>query len=286
MGAAGIVARHIKSLGGQSSIYTILGNDTDAEEVQKCLDKEGVKLHAIRSDKYGTIKKSRFLADNQKLLKVDYSKTIYLEKEQEDEIIEKVKANEKDADCIVFSDFAYGFITDRIRKEVITWANENDIKVIADVSSTLGGNISKYKDVFLITPTEKEARMFFDDKEGGLSVIAHNLLKLTGSKNIIITLGANGLLAFKNKKFQVHGDEHEHLENEYIPALEKKALDPVGAGDAMLSMISLSLSAGASLSEAVYLGNIASYLEVNQLGNIPIRQEKVLEFLHERPELA
>ncbi|MDB9774817.1 PfkB family carbohydrate kinase [Vicingaceae bacterium] len=287
VGAAGIVSKHLKNLGANSSLVSIVNNTSpDTLYIEKDLTDTGVSYDFIRREKTPTIKKTRFIADVQKLLKIDYSEPITMTGEEETQVVELIKKKHADADAIIFSDFAYGFVSDRIREEVTAWANDNEIKVIADVSSTLGGNISKYKNTFLITPTEKEARMVFDDKKSGLSNIAHRLISLTKSKNIIITLGANGVLAFKNQPFKVYGKDENYLENEFIPALEKNAIDPMGAGDAMLSMSTLVTVSGGSIAEAVYLGNIASYIEVNKIGNIPIKLSEVKDFLMQRSELT
>ncbi len=286
IGAAGIVAKHLSTLGAKSKLISIVNeNSSDTDYIEKDLNDNGIEHFFIKRKDIPTIKKTRYIADNQKLIKIDNSQNINLSAEEENEIIEYFKSHCVDLDAVIFSDFAYGFVSDMVRKEITDWANENDIKVIADVSSTLGGNISKYKDTFLITPTEKEARMVFDDKKSGLSNIAFRLIKKTKSKNLVITLGSNGVLAFKNKMFNVFGKDENFLENEFIPALEKNAIDPMGAGDAMLSMISLVLLSGGNISEAVYLGNIASYLEVNKVGNIPIKIDEVKDYLNKRPEL-
>ena len=285
VGAAGVVAKHLATLGAKSSIVSIANKTSDDTAIiQKDFEEHGVEYDFVLRDKTPTIKKVRYIADLQKLIKIDHSESITLTSEEEDWVIKTVKEKHNDVDALIFSDFAYGFVSDRIREEITEWANKKGIKIIADVSSTLGGNISKYKDTFLITPTEKEARMVFDDKKSGLSTIAYHLLNQTKSKNIIITLGANGVLAFKNKPFKVYGKDENYLENEFIPALEKKALDPMGAGDAMLSMATLVVSSGGSISEAVYLGNIASYLEVNKVGNIPIKAQEVKDLLLRRAE--
>ena len=283
VGAAGIVAKHIASFGGNVTIFSSCGDDSDANYIESDFKESNVSSYLIK--KNSTIRKVRFIGEDQKLLKVDYSAKINLTDEETEQFISQFKSQNNDVNTIVFSDFNYGLVNNTIREEITAWAKENDIKIIADVSSTLGGNISKYKDCFLVTPTEKEARMIFDDKDSGLSNVAYKLLKLINSENIVITLGANGLLAFKNKGFKVYGKPESHLEQEYIPAIEKNAIDPVGAGDAMLAMISLVVTAGGSLSEAVYLGNIASYMEVNIHRNKTVPISQIMAFLENRNEL-
>lgn len=284
VGAAGVIAKHVKSFGGHVKFFSICGDDEQGKLIESDLKESGVDYHI--SYKGDTIRKTRFIADDQKLVKIDYSKNYELEEEEAEQFIENFKKNCTDIKTLVFSDFNYGLINRKIRKELTSWCNEKNIKVIADVSSTLGGNISQYKDCFLVSPTEKEARMIFNDFESGLSHIAYKLLKMINCKNLVITLGANGLLAFKNKEFSVYGNEERHLEQEYIPAIEKNAVDPVGAGDAMLAMITLVVSAGGSVAEAVYLGNIASFMEVNILGNSVIPIDKISSYLKTRRELS
>jgi rfaE bifunctional protein kinase chain/domain/rfaE bifunctional protein nucleotidyltransferase chain/domain len=284
-GAAGVIAKHISSLGGKAILFAPIGNDEAGNFLKRDLKENQVSTFFLEKESFSTVKKVRFIGDNQKLLKVDYSKNYYIDKESEDKIIDSIKQDSKDVDIIILADFSYGFITDKIREEVIKFGNTNKIPVIADTSGTLGGNILKYKDVFLISPTEKEARTVLDDKESGLSVIANRLLKMTNNKNILITLGANGLLLFKNNRFHIHGKKEEHLESEYLPAIEKNAQDGMGAGDAMISMISLAISTGASIAEAVYLGSICSSIEVNKVGNKPVLQEEVLNFIVENQHL-
>ena len=285
VGAAGIVASHIKGLGGNASLISLIGNDEMGNYIQDSLLKTGVDAQLITDDSHPTIVKSRYLGDNQKILKVDNSQPVELSKEIKQDIINTVKNNYADISCLVFSDFAYGFISQDLINELTSWANNLNIKVIGDVSGTLGGNILKFKNAFLITPTEKEARKVFEDKRSGLSNIAKRILNITQSNNIVITLGANGVIAFKDSSYKVYGDDDSHLESEYVPALEKNAIDSMGAGDAMLAMMSLVLAAEGSLSEAVYLGNISSYLEVNKFGNKPNSLEELKEVLRDRPEL-
>ena len=284
VGAAGIVARHINALGGDAVLFSMVGQDDTANEIRKVLKNEGVEAHLLEKSDQATIRKVRYLGDDQKLLKIDHSQAINLSKDESASIIEDIKKSSPD--LIVFSDFAYGFVSHDIRSQITAWANEQNIPVLADVSSTLGGNISKYKDCHLITPTEKEARMVFDDKKSGLSHIAYKLLESTNAANIVITLGANGVLAFKHQSFEVHDSTELHLESEYIPAMEKKALDPMGAGDSMLAVLALATAAKATLSNAVYLGNMASYLEVNKQGNVPNTRDEMIELIMQRPELT
>jgi len=280
IGSAGVISKHIKYLGGNPVLFSAVGNDYYGKYIRSNLTKDKIKFEFLTDNKIPTGRKVRFLADNQKLIKIDYVKDRAMSPKNVKVILNKIKKEHSNAGCIIFSDSGYGYISEFIREEVIAFGKKRNIPIIADTSGVLGTNISKYHDIFLISPTEKEARLSLDDKTSGLSGVACDLLEKTRNKNILITLGANGMLIFKNKTFRVYGQpEERHPISEYIPAIEKNALDPMGAGDAMLAILALSISAGSTLAESVYLGNITSYLEVNKAGNIPININEVLEFL-------
>ena len=56
--------------------------------------------------------------------------------------------------------------------------------------------ILQIKDMNLITPTEREARLSTKDNESGVVEISKKLNKMTNSENIILKLGKEGLIIF------------------------------------------------------------------------------------------
>ena len=118
------------------------------------------------------------------------------------------------------------------------------------------------------------------------------LLKKTHNDAMIVTLGSRGLIILENKgqdwkeidALPLH-EVKKLLSFEYLPSFTRRfPVDPMGAGDALLGALAVSLSAGGSISEAVYLGNCASAVEVGCMGNIPVRREDLLEVLREQME--
>ncbi|MCD6575102.1 adenylyltransferase/cytidyltransferase family protein [Candidatus Aerophobetes bacterium] len=285
VGGAGIIAKHIKCLGGEPILFSITGNDQYGEFIKSDLEKLKVKFEILTCKESITVRKVRFIAENQKLIKVDYSKPYLIDIEDEKKIIGMIRENYNNVDCIVFSDFGYGYISAYIRNEIIKFGRKKGIPIIADVSGTSTGNILKYQGIFLSTPTEREIRSALNENVSGLANIAFRFLKKTKNKNIIITLGENGLLIFKNKVYKTTQGEI-HLASEYLPAIGKNVLDPMGAGDAMLATIALSVSAGGTIEQSAYLGNIVSFFEVNKIGNRPVNLKEIMDFLSLREELT
>ena len=71
-------------------------------------------------------------------------------------------------------------------------------------SSSQFGDVGKYREIDLITPTEHEARLSTRNTEDGLVVLADQLLSITKSRNIILKLGREGVF-IHNGRFWLMG---------------------------------------------------------------------------------
>jgi sugar/nucleoside kinase (ribokinase family) len=137
-------------------------------------------------------------------------------------------------------------------------------------SSSQVGDVSRFKNTILLTPTEREARLAMGNHEDGLVVLAESLRAKTNSSNIVITLGAEGLLINSNTS------ESSQIKTDRLPALNTAAKDTAGAGDCFLTCTAMSLSLGRSIWESVYLGSVASACQVGRIGNTPLTAAELL----------
>ena len=138
-------------------------------------------------------------------------------------------------------------------------------------SSSQIGDISKFKDMTLVTPTEREIRLSLNDFESGLVVISDNLTKTTKTKYIFTTLGAEGLMIYNTNK--------DELLTDSVKSLATNVKDVSGAGDSLLTCSSMALCVGANIWESGYLGSMASAVQVSRVGNIPINKDDLLKEL-------
>ena len=101
-------------------------------------------------------------------------------------------------DGIVISDFVYGVITENIIKKVLYLSEKYQIKIFGDVQcSSQFGMVTKFKDFYLISPNEKEARLALQDNESGLENLSRQLMAITKTNNLVMKLGADGLIAYQ-----------------------------------------------------------------------------------------
>ncbi len=111
-------------------------------------------------------------------------------------------------------------------------------------------------------------------------------MHVTRAKHLIATLGRRGLVAFdRQSQDSASPDWAGRLRSEYFRALNGRAVDVLGCGDALLAGCTLALACGAGFIQAAYLGNVMAAIEASDLGNIPIDLERLRRWLNAQPEL-
>ena len=117
-----------------------------------------------------------------------------------------------------------------------------------------------------LVPNEWEAQFLtglkMKDKRD-ISKMANRLLKM-GVKNVVITLGPNGLL-FKNRNEEI-----------WMKAFRVKAVDTTAAGDAFMGAMACGLSEGKPIQEVLRFANGAGGLATTKLGaqpSLPLRKD-------------
>lgn len=265
LGGAGIVAAHAAGLGANVSFFCVSGDDTTAKFASDKLSLFGVGANFFFDESRPTTLKQRFRASNKTLLRVSHLKKHEIGQEIENFFLAQLESKLKNTDLLIFSDFNYGCLTQHLVNSVTTLCKKNDVQMVADSqSSSQNGDISRFKDMLLITPTEHEARLAVRDSNSGLVVLADTLKQASNAKHVFITLGSEGLL--------VHSPEEVHngVLTDQLAALNMSAKDVSGAGDCMLTSAAMALVVGADIWESAYLGSVAAACQVSRVGNLPL----------------
>jgi len=270
IGGSAIVASHAKTLGGDVEFISVCGDDDSASYVESGLKKLDIKTHILRDTTRPTTLKQRFRANNKTMLRVNHLKQHAISKEIQEDILEVVKKSIKNLDLIIFSDFSYGILTDALIKNITNLAKRYDVKMVADSqSSSQVGDISKFKNMTLVTPTEREIRLSLGDFESGLVVLSNKLSKKSDAKYIFTTLGAEGVMIYNTNK--------DELLTDNIKALSTNVKDVSGAGDSLLTCSAMALCVGANIWQSAYLGSITAAIQVSRVGNIPISKNEIIK---------
>jgi rfaE bifunctional protein kinase chain/domain len=269
IGGAAIVAAHAACLGAKVNYISVCGVDESSFFVKNQLNSFNVDTHLINDESRPTTLKQRFRANSKTLLRVSHLHQGAISKEIQNKVFNKINNKIKNCDLVVFSDFNYGVLTQELVDKIIELANFNKVLVVADSqSSSQVGDISRFTGMDLITPTEREARLSIRDSESGLIVLAEKLKLKSNAKNILLKIGAEGVI--------IHSND-DNWTNDRIPALNSTPIDVSGAGDSMLISASMALASNANIWEATIIGSIAAAIQVSRVGNIPIKYNELIE---------
>lgn len=268
VGGAGIVAAHGQGLGAEVTFLSVVGDDDVADVAEDKLADYGVTAILDRDYNRPTTLKQRFRASGKTLLRVSHLRQHAISIEHSNRLVREIEARLTKTDLIVFSDFNYGCLPDRVVAQVAEMAANAGIVVTADsqVSSQIG-DISRFKGMRLITPTELEARLALNEPSQNLVVVSERLMETADCTHLIMTLGADGVL--------IRSRGEDGLETDRIAALNPAPRDVSGAGDSFFCAASLALTAGSDIWASGLLGSIAAACQVSRLGNIPLKQAEL-----------
>lgn len=269
VGGAGIVAAHAAGLGAKVRYIAVCGEDECADFADDALKSYGIEAHLFRDPTRPTTRKQRYRALGKTLLRVNHLRQQAVDPENQERIFAAANAALGDTDMLLFADFNYGCLPQPLVDQLCARASKLGIMMAADsqASSQLA-DISRFKGMTLITPTEREARLALRDSEAGLVVIAERLQRAASAANVVITLGSEGLL--------VHAPADGQYRTDRLPAFNTAPKDVAGAGDSFFTCACLALRLGVDIWEAVYLGSLAAACQVSRVGNMPLSTSELL----------
>ncbi|WP_353432670.1 PfkB family carbohydrate kinase [Polynucleobacter sp. MWH-UH23A] len=269
VGGAGIVAAHAAGLGASVNYIGVCGNDANADYAFEKLTEYGVRPFLFKDENRPTTLKQRFRASNKTLLRVSHLQQNSISIEMQDSIYCCIENLIEKCNLLVFSDFNYGCLPRDLINRIKNLCISRKIIMAADCqSSSQIGDISKYTNVSLITPTEREARLATKSGDS-LIVMADLLAKKTNCENLILTMASEGAL--------IYSPGHEQWHTDQLPALNNSPKDTVGAGDSLLMTTAMSLAVGVEIWIAALMGSISAAIQVGRIGNIPITSEDFLK---------
>jgi len=269
VGGAGIVAAHLASLGASVDFISVVGTDQTAEFARRSLERHGVRAHLIEDQSRPTTQKTRFRCEGKSLLRVSKLSREPVSRDIAGKIRQLVREIDS-ADLILFSDFNYGVLSNVVIDGLFDELRHVGAVLGADSqSSSQIGDVSRFKGMDFICPTEREARIATRNSADGLVQLAEAVRAQADASNVILTLGADGLL--------IHARPNAELdwETDQMPALNQNPVDVAGAGDSLFATVGLCMAVGADIFAAAALGSVASAIQVDRIGNVPISADEL-----------
>ncbi len=267
LGLAANVADNIQALQGEALLTGVVGTDRTADDFRRLLRAVRVKpAHLIEDQGRRTVLKERIVSDGQQLLRVDYENLKPVDGKIESKLLKVIRRLIGGVDAVILQDYAKGLIGKALAAEVFAIARKAGKLVAVDPHSKTP--LETYRGASILTPNTKEAEALtgvrIADDESLLQA-GRKILKITQARNVVITRGREGMAVFSSENSSVF----------IIPTYAREVYDVSGAGDTVISVLTLALSAGASVEEAVILGNLAAGVEVGKSGTATVSLDEI-----------
>jgi len=268
MGGAANVALNIGALGATPFLCSVIGSDVRGDEFVELMAKRKMSDKGIvRSKSRPTTTKFRVIGNNVQMLRVDEEVVYFINRHEEKELLTRITGiiNDEKIDAIIFEDYDKGSISPNLIKAVVKIAKKKKIIVTVDPKKR---NFKSFSNLTLLKPNFKELKEGCDlDIENGdipsIRDAAMALLRENNLEIVMVTLSEHGMLICE-RNLQTH-----------IPAIVRSIADVSGAGDTVISVLTLALAAGVGAVEAAKLSNLAGGLVCEVVGVAPIDKKKL-----------
>jgi D-beta-D-heptose 7-phosphate kinase/D-beta-D-heptose 1-phosphate adenosyltransferase len=270
LGGAGNVIQNLCAFGLKPDVLSVTGDDEAAAEILGLLDKDRVPTSAIlREPGRLTSKKTRVIAANHHIVRVDRETKTPVSAKAEDFMISYVEQHIQEYNLVLLSDYLKGVLTERVLAAVISLCKASGIPVIVDPK---GADFTKYRGATYIKPNKKEAGIAASipiKDRASLLAAAEKLKALLNCDSVVITLSEEGMAIYKDGL-------------RVIPTKAREVFDVTGAGDTVLASLGICLAAGLSMEDACTFANHAAAIVVSRVGSATCTVEEVEQHMAEQ----
>ena len=257
-GGAANVAYNVVTLGAQSSLLTVVGDDEASHKLEALVANTGIRTHFGRDAALKTTVKLRVIGRQQQLLRLDFENTPKTEV-----LASQTAAFDKllpEHDAILFSDYGKGGLAHI--SDMIARARAASKPILIDPK---GSDYSRYKNASVITPNRAELQQVIGawSEESELQTKCHNLREQLHLDAVLLTRSEEGMTLF-----DADGQLH-------VSAQAREVFDVTGAGDTVIATMAAMAAAGMSLRNALPLANRAGGLVVGKFGTATVSYEEL-----------
>ncbi len=272
-GGAANVANNIRALGAEASVIGVIGDDEGGRILLECLEGRGIDTSGVLVDSSRpTTRKTRIWASHRhQVVRVDREAKHKIPATLTKSMVSAIADRVAMVDAVLLSDYAKGVINRETAQAAVRIANEFDKP---SVSNPKPCNLSYFVGVGTVTLNQSEASVASGIEISEIPDIeraGYKLLDAVRCQGLIITRGAHGLTVFERDSKVRH-----------IPAIESEVYDVAGAGDTVVSALTLAIASGLSLAEAGIIANCSGGAVVRKVGVATTNLEEIASLLKDQ----
>jgi len=265
-GGAGNVVLNLTSLGAKCDAIGLIGDDANGQELVDLLIEKGANPDGLvlANDRPTTVK-TRVIAGNQQLLRVDRELRGEAAVNIQAQVTERMREAVADADAVILQDYNKGLLTASLIRESITFAREQRVPVTVDPKSS---HFFEYQLATLFKPNLREAEYALQrelNQNAEVEQACRDLKQKLDADSILITRGSQGMTLLDGEDKPVH-----------ISTRPRRISDVSGAGDTVISTMTLAMISGLDKENSARLATRAAEVVVGRVGVVPITPEDLL----------
>lgn len=270
IGGAGNVALNLASLQAQVSIISVMGNDDDGSDLRILFEQQKIDTtYLIQSNSRITTNKSRIIARNQQMMRLDAEITRDLDEADEASLLATVEQflQKEQPQVVIFEDYNKGVLTTSVIEKVITLCKQYKVLTTVDPKRK---NFFAYNGVDIFKPNLKEVKeglnILFEEVSIDTLNEVHKKLQEQLQHNIsFITLSEKGVFYQDDNSSRI------------IPSHLRNIADVSGAGDTVIAVASLIYAATGRVDLMAEVANIAGGLVCEEVGTAAINRDRLLQ---------
>ena len=270
LGGAANVAINLQSLGATPLLCSVIGNDEKSHEFLSLMKEHGLATDCLyHSSHRKTTIKYRILANARQVLRVDDEDAFLLDDEEQKAFLAMLQQvlSSRHVDAIIFEDYDKGVISAPLIAQVVAWAKEKNIIVTVDPKKR---NFSSYQGVTLFKPNRKELSEGVENAaadEDSLLRVMRDFALQNNIRYLFTTLSEKGVALY----------DRERDSSFTQPAYLRRISDVSGAGDTVISVVTLCLLAGLQPEQAARIANLAGGIVCEYSGVTPVPLDRLKE---------
>ncbi|MDC3083007.1 PfkB family carbohydrate kinase [Pelagibacteraceae bacterium] len=258
-GGAIAVANHISGFCKKVTLFTMIGqNDKFKNDILKN-NAKNIKVDFFKKTNAPTILKRKYVdnINKNKILGIYEINDELVNSNDQSKIEKQINKYRNKFDHVVVLDYGHGFISEKIANNITKISKSMSLNAQLNAANLGLHTINNYKNIETVVINEMEMRLEMRDRYSSINNLLKKLSSKLNIKNLIVTRGKNGSTLY-NKYTDQYID---------CPAFAVKVVDKIGAGDAMISMVSLVLSSKINKKLSLFIGSLAAAQSVESIGN-------------------
>ncbi|NTW84179.1 MAG: D-glycero-beta-D-manno-heptose-7-phosphate kinase [Chlorobiaceae bacterium] len=270
LGGAANVALNTLSLGADTLLIGVAGEDGDREILLDLFRNHGLPAEGIISDpSRPTTCKTRILSQNHHIVRVDFEKRHEIDKNIEELVFGSFLSALSSLDAVVLEDYNKGLLSRKLIERIIAIARDKGIPVLVDPKHL---NFFAYRGCSIFKPNLLEIASSLgivlqnEDREVEKACIV--LQEKIQADTIVVTRSEKGMTVFDGSFT-------------HIGATSLDVADVSGAGDTVIGMLALGAAAGFDIVTNATMANLAAATVCQEVGAVPVKAEKLLKVCQE-----